>query len=493
MKLQSLLSSNKFPEFIREEYPALVKFIEVYYAFMEEQASIGDAADLDSAAQQYVQLHKDTFARGFSNPKYLDIRKFVASNKEFFSRKGTADAFIYLFKAYFGEEITVRKPSYLQASGAVSGGYHYFYIDKQYGTLEPQDQLIVHVSTGKTKLDIIKVDTLEDGTVVAYFVVPRGFINAVGNVVEVINGTVTKFYGTVKRTPYRVVPLVKGKNWQAGQVLSFPSVIGNTPLIAKVTRVNSDSGVEALDVIQYGAPIRIDTFVVSSLNSISNTVTDYTEFDSVQTSEGVFTHTLGITDFISNLGDTIAVNAVIYNSAFYFGNTGTGRYFLEDYAGTQPVYQVNDPVYNYTVTHPGYDANTLAQSNATFKILYGALAKERHFYISEQSILSNQNTKMHDNLYYQAFAYSIETKQDIGDYLGSLDLIHPAGHKFSAVLNKENLELNTGITVANFNNWPNPAIALNGNSATVSAGKVITTGIRIFGVSGTGAIGNTSI
>lgn len=455
MKNIALLSSVKFPEFIREEYPALVKFIEVYYDFIESQSSIDDANELDSALTQYVQAHQETFAKGFGTPQFLDIRKFIMSNKEFFNRKGTSDAFIYLFKAFFGEEIDVKKPSFLQASGAVSGGYHYFFINRLAGILDVQDQLIVETNRGKFKLDIVKVATLSDTTVVAYFSIPRGFINQVGNKVEVINGEVIKFTGKIKRTPYRIVPLDAGINWQTGQVIQFPSVNGGKPLIARVSRVDENSGAEFIEIIQFGEPIKISAFSVSSLDSTSPDTLDYQEYDVVEQSPGVLYHTLNISDAIAYLGDEIIGYEVDFNPELYF----LDDYIYDAYVGDTRISQNNDPLYQSTIANSSYSETTIIDSIGRFNILYGPLAKEPHFFITEDNLVSHPTTKIHDNLFYQEFAYSIETSQNINSYRGSLDLIHPAGHKFSAVLNKES-SINTDIGIVTFNGWKNPSSPL---------------------------------
>lgn len=437
MKKLAFLSSTKIPEFIREEYPALVTFVEEYYRYLETLSSYEDITDIDNISDEYLKLYKDSVARGFGDPNYLSIRKFIYSNKDFFSKKGTPAAFEYFFKAYFGETITIRTPNYLIASGGEITGSYYFYVSISNGTVSEFDTLIVTTDAGDVHLKIDRVELLDSSHYALYFNPPRGFLNQVGNRVKVLNASnIATFNGLIIPTPYRIIPIIPGKYWQIGQVIILPSTGSGLPTIARVTRITPDGGIASIEVVQFEYPQTAIQYTISSFSSQNIGSSDFAELNTVEISEGVFEYTLDVHDNLVGLTDSITGVQTELGGDGYFSES----YQLEDYAGGVAVDQSSglEEVGDYTQDSPEW-----LESLATIQILTGPLARERYEYQSENSLISNQNTKLHDSLFFQAFAYSIETEQNIEDYRGSIDLIHPAGLKFSAILAKRFEVINT--------------------------------------------------
>lgn len=462
MNKLALLSSLKIPEFIRDDYTALVAFVEAYFKFVETLESVGPIGDIDTAEEKYLGLYKNTVAKGFGDPEFLSIRKFIMGNKDFFERKGTPSAFEFFFKAYFGEVVEVRTPNYLIASGGEITGSYYFYITIDVGVLSQYDLLHVQTDSGVVKLNILDVVLLDSNTYAAYFNPPLGFTNQVNNVCRVYNAAgAIVFRGNIKKTPYKIVPSSGGKYWQVGQVIVLPSTSpGGTDTIARVTRIDSVGGIASIEIIKFGFPQNSIQYTVSSFDSspAAGTV-DVAELDETG-AVGAKTYTLTVSDNIAGLTDNILGTAVLVGGDGYFSQD----YQSQDFAGVSVLAQANSLP---SISSVAQDSQQWLDSLATIKILYGALARERYTYLSENSLISNQNSKLHDNLFYQAFAYSIETTKNIDDYRGSIDLLHPAGMKFSATLNKIFDVINTDATIES-SGFPH----MSGSSGTGAVGTV---------------------
>jgi hypothetical protein len=537
MKKLALLSDNKFPEFIREEYPNLIAFVKAYYRFLEQSKTVGEVSELDTTSIDYLRLYKNTVARGFSDPKNMSVRDFISSNKEFFSRKGTADAFKFFFKAYFGDNVDVIKPDYIVASGAEATGDFFFYVKTISGALVEHDPIVVstqaeisigggittsklsknvsctrevfkpsfvgysifinstfvgiidvvtdganvvltnnarvdaeglafHLASGysKNKINVVRTEQLDANTTAIYFIPQVGYSAQIGDKVTVTKNNAITFVGSIKATPYRIVPLTPGSGWRLGQVIQFPSnVSGGSSTIARVTKISETSGLEALEIIQYGYPMSAEQYSISSFRSIADNSSNSTAFEQEQQDDGHYEQALSIYDNTVDSGDSIVVSLVDISSPdAYFGED----YYLEDFHGTLQAYApFRDPVQESQTQDP----EEIAESYATMRVLTGALAKEKTKYYSDASIISNQNSRVHDSLYYQAFAYKIQTEVDISEYRGSLDLIHPAGTKFSALLVKKFEVLNTDVAIIESHTFPNP----HGVSANVMLGNMV--------------------
>lgn len=429
-----LLAATKLPEHIRAEYPALVAFVEAYYRFLDTQESIRDAADIDTVSSKYLAQYKNTFLKNFSDPSFLSVRTFIQHNKEFFSKKGTPDAFKIFFKAYFGEDIEVKTPIYLIASGGEIAGSHFMYITKRYGSLNTGDRFNISTANGIFIIHADLVVDLDIDTQIVYFNLPRGFSSNIGDECTVKVNDRVQFLGEIEATPARITQVLPGKYWQIGQLISFPSSDpSGTPTIARVKRIDSNSGISAIEIIQYGFPHSIDqTYILSPFPSKPQTGAFVYTQTITQNSPRIYAHTLTINDSTNTTTEDITGAGSVSGSVnSYFAE----NYILEDYVSELLFAQINNVLNPITSIIPeDYTFAMWEESKTILKMNFGSFSRERQEYLTEDGLLSNQNTRLHDNLNYQAFAYYIKTRQDISKYEDSLELLHPAGMKFSTEL-----------------------------------------------------------
>lgn len=463
MKNLSILSSIKIPEFIREEYPTLVTFVEAYYSYLEQLDSISSATDIDSAADKFLVNFKNTVARNFDDPNYISVRSFILANKDFFSKKGTEEAFKFFFRAYFNEDIDIIRPNYLVASGGEASGDFFFYINTVEGTLNKYDQLTLE-RTYSSNININVVDIKKiDNVYVVYFIPPIGFTSKIGDSCTVTDSTGNiQFKGLVKETPVKVKITKPGKFWQVGQIFELPGTVSNT--ILRVTAVDANSGISKADIVKFGYPIFSSEYSVSSLSRVAD---DHIDSSTVQSEtnpldDRYFNESIEIIDNISGVIDTVVVATITTGGADdYFQDAYPGDYTLQDYVGTLQAF--NETI----VAVPSGDQQKYNDSISSFRFIMDSYSKEKNTYLSENSLISNQNSRVHDNLNYQAFAYSLLTETDIKKYRSAFDLLHPAGMKFLATLVKKFDKINN-ISIAEHDGFTK----FNGNKTQSSIGNV---------------------
>ena len=118
----SILVNRQVPEFIREEYPLFITFLEAYYEYLETQQGvqlndlIAKGKDLKTISD--VDRSIDDFEVQFFNsfapflPKNVDIDKaFLIKNiLPLYLAKGAENSFKLLFRFLFGDELELKYP-----------------------------------------------------------------------------------------------------------------------------------------------------------------------------------------------------------------------------------------------------------------------------------------------------------------------------------------------------------------------------------------------
>jgi hypothetical protein len=118
----SLLVNRQVPEYVREEYPVFISFLEAYYEFLEtEQGNqkndlIKVSKDLKSISDVDVSIEE--FERNFFNTYASLIPRETAVSKEILIKnvlplylsKGSEKSFKLLFRLLFGQEVEVKYP-----------------------------------------------------------------------------------------------------------------------------------------------------------------------------------------------------------------------------------------------------------------------------------------------------------------------------------------------------------------------------------------------
>jgi hypothetical protein len=118
----SILINSQVPEFVREEYPLFIAFLEAYYEFLETKQA-NEENDLIQQAKNLrylsdVDFALDQFENSFFNSFAALLPRDVAVDKEFLIKnvlplylsKGNEASFKLLFRMLFDDEVAILQP-----------------------------------------------------------------------------------------------------------------------------------------------------------------------------------------------------------------------------------------------------------------------------------------------------------------------------------------------------------------------------------------------
>jgi len=118
----SLLVSRQVPEFVREEYPNFIAFLEAYYEFLEnkqgskkndlvnQSKDIRYISDVDSSVDDFTSNFFNTFAALLPADVSVDKAILLKHILPLYLAKGNEKSFKLLFRLLFNEEVEVIQP-----------------------------------------------------------------------------------------------------------------------------------------------------------------------------------------------------------------------------------------------------------------------------------------------------------------------------------------------------------------------------------------------
>lgn len=118
-KTISGLVARQLPEFVRSNHPKFVRFLELYYEWLEDSTK-GNTVyhimnsenyyDVDNTNDEFIRLFKEQFLPYFPEKTELDLTKILKNAREFYIKKGSEESLAWLFKVLFKEDINVYYP-----------------------------------------------------------------------------------------------------------------------------------------------------------------------------------------------------------------------------------------------------------------------------------------------------------------------------------------------------------------------------------------------
>ena len=113
----SLLISQQVPEFVREENPRFIAFLEAYYEFLEQSGQVVDEmktlreiSDVDASIDEFEKNFFNTYASLFPLDTQVSKEVLIKNALPFYTAKGSKNSFKYLFRSLFDEDVTVSEP-----------------------------------------------------------------------------------------------------------------------------------------------------------------------------------------------------------------------------------------------------------------------------------------------------------------------------------------------------------------------------------------------
>ena len=118
----SLLINRQVPEYIREEYPVFISFLEAYYEFLEQKQGtqlndlitqakdLRDISDVDISITDFEENFFNTFADLIPRDVALDKASLIKNVLPLYLSKGSEASFKLLYRMMFGNELEVKYP-----------------------------------------------------------------------------------------------------------------------------------------------------------------------------------------------------------------------------------------------------------------------------------------------------------------------------------------------------------------------------------------------
>jgi hypothetical protein len=409
----SSVVSRQIPEFIREDYPTFVAFVEAYYEYLQSQGvDLSTARDLDQTLDSFLLEFKKELAHNL--PQIVEDERFILSHiKDQYLSKGSEASYKLLFKLLFGKNVELKYPG-TQMLRASDGKWNQEI--SVFAKVDFGDPLII---VGKlvdiqtlTRLIRVLVDRKEDLVGEIDRIVALG-----GNVYEFFLDK--KFFGVLKPTdkikykdifqatilPATQTPKISqpGRNFRVGQVFEIRSGAGTGALL-KVTAVDDNNGIKYAEFIKFGigynANFAVNILASNTVNSSFNN-TPVASVNRVGNDLQIGDTTLGFDEqgYI-NYGDVFAADYV--NGA---------------YAGTV----IREFSLNFR------NAQTDSTEPAVIEVDLGALVKYPGYYTSNNGFLDDA-IFIQDSKYYQAFSYVLKIDERLSSYKSAVKtMLHPAG------------------------------------------------------------------
>jgi hypothetical protein len=333
----SRIVSRQLPEFVREDYPTFVAFVEAYYEYMQTQGVDFDKVrDIDTTLDEFVEYFRKQLAVNLP-PVIVDERYLLQHIKDQYLSKGSEGSFKLLFRLLYGKNVELSYPGQqmLIASDGKWNQEISVFVDVDYG--DPNDVVgrLVDISSGDRVLSVL-IDRKEELVGEVDRIVALG-----GNKYEMYLDK--RFFGELQpgdKIRYKdefqgtILPATTlltigqgGKNFRIGQVFSLNSG-GGTGALMKVTKTGEFGAIEAAEIIKFGIGYNAD-FAVSLIaeNSVTaRTVQDPSTSTRVGNNLTLGDRTLGFEEqgYINNANvyDVSSGEGAVYSITVTNGGSG---------------------------------------------------------------------------------------------------------------------------------------------------------------------------
>jgi hypothetical protein len=438
---------RQVPGFVIENHDKFVKFLTNYYEYLDQDEGVNDYIRNIISFMDVDQTTNDLLNNFFEELKELpynivaDKRLLAKHLYDLYSSKGTIQSFKLLFAILFNEQINVLYPSdnILRASDGTWKQESFFTLETKFGSL-PTDGTLVDIEFenlyGKFKFKPSKIEKATVNTYRIFFDIKRKVLVIPDQIVYQYDNNGDKtFVGRLIKSPSTLKVVDSGNYWQIGSVIKIPSQDGRDT----IARVNGsvNGSITSVEILQHGYEHTenqisiISPFASKPTGSETALNTELISFDPL-----VYSHTLEINDYTDGIYESIV--------GLESGYGDRDSYFFEHYALT------NDYSYHQvfateiksggSVTSKEYAEDITIQqwfdSRATFVYKFDYIVKTKGEYTTSRGQLSNQDIVLQDSFYYQLYSYVIQSGRNIEEYSKALALIHPAGTKFFAELQK---------------------------------------------------------
>ena len=451
----SSVVSRQIPEFIREDYPTFVAFVEAYYEYLQEQGvDLSIARDIDQTLDEFIIEFKKELAHNL--PQITGDERFLLTHiKDQYLAKGSESSYKLLFRLLFGKKVELTYPG-TQMFRVSDGRWNQeisVFAKVDFGDPTSIVGKLVDIQTA-TRLIRVLVDRKEELVGEVDRIVALG-----GNIYEFFLDK--KFFGVLKPTdkikykdtfqatilPATQTPKITqpGKNFRVGQVFEVRSGTGTGALL-KVTAVDDNNGIKYAEFIKFGIGYTAD-FAVNLL--ASNTVNSSQQLLASASSSRSGSN-LTINDRTVGVDEQGYVNLGDYVTYTYVDGTYAGSIIRE-----------------FSLSYR--NAQTAADDPAIIEVNLGALVRYPGYFTSNAGFLDD-SIFIQDSKYYQAFSYVIRIDERLSSYKSAVKtMLHPAG---MALFGEYNITNTVDLSIVLESLVKSLGIGIEDTFATVDTGAV---------------------
>lgn len=102
---------RQLPEFVREDYPTFVAFVEAYYEFLQaNNVDLKEIRDLDTTLDSFIQYFKKEIAQTLPSHIVADEKFLLQHIKDQYLSKGSEASYKLLFRILFGKNVELTYP-----------------------------------------------------------------------------------------------------------------------------------------------------------------------------------------------------------------------------------------------------------------------------------------------------------------------------------------------------------------------------------------------
>jgi len=225
----SLLINKQVPEFVREEYPVFISFLEAYYEFLENKQGtqkndlitkskeLKYISDVDDSIDEFEEQFLNSYATFLPKNTEIDKALLIKNILPLYLSKGSEKSFKLLFRMLFGNELEINYPK----------------------------NNVLRASDGKWEVEnAVKVSTniysnyIGNGTTKSFYILDKLGINDVS--VYVNNVLLTTGYG-IRKESHKLVFNTAPANGALIKVKYTTTLNKNIFVNRKITGVNSNA------------------------------------------------------------------------------------------------------------------------------------------------------------------------------------------------------------------------------------------------------------
>lgn len=410
----SNLVINQVPEFVRQDYPTFLAFIEAYYEYMESQGvNLLQVKDLDLTLDSFVDYFRKELAINLPKNIQIDERFLLQHIKDHYLSKGSEASFKLLFKLLYNKTVSVTYPGQqmLRASDGKWQQDISMFVQVTHGTPDLIDGKLVDVVKSdrilqvlidrrqSVEIEVSRIVQISDNTY-ELFIDRKFFGNiAIGDMIRYKD----IFSGIIVPTTASISISDPGTGFRIGQL--FELKIGDgVRSILKITRVSSIGAVLSAEFIKFG--IGYTTDFALSLNSTDDYYTSTN--DNLLSTVSALSGAININESMRGFKEQGYINYVDYNIDAW-----------------EPTY-VGELLREFS-TAPLAGILVSSELPCLLQVKIGALAKYPGYYSSNDGFL-NDSIYIQDSRYYQAYSYVLRIDERLASYVTAIKtMVHPIG------------------------------------------------------------------